>query len=174
MGSRGSVIPFFIDQIRQGSDITVTDPNMTRFLLTLPDAVELVIFAFDNARPGDIFVQKAPACTVGVLAQALLELFEADNQMRVIGTRHGEKQHESLLSKEEMAIAEDLPGFYRVPAESRDLNYDMYFTEGDESVTVGTDYSSNNTKILEVEGVKEKLLELEFVQSALTEWKASR
>jgi len=174
MGSRGSVIPFFIDQIQQGNDITVTDPSMTRFLLTLPDAVELVIFAFDNAKPGDIFVQKAPACTIGVLAEALLELFEADNKMRVIGTRHGEKQHESLLSREEMAIAEDLPGFYCVPAESRDLNYDLYFTEGDESVTVGADYSSNNTTLLDVAGVKEKLLELDFVQEAIADWKTSR
>jgi UDP-glucose 4-epimerase len=174
MGSRGSVIPFFIDLIRQGKPLTVTDPSMTRFLLTLPDAVDLVVFAFDNATPGDIFVQKAPACTIDTLARALLELFKAGNEILVIGTRHGEKQHESLLSREEMTIAEDMGGFYRVPAESRDLNYDIYFTEGSESISVGADYSSDITTILDVNSVKEKLMELDSVRTALTEWKEQR
>jgi UDP-N-acetylglucosamine 4,6-dehydratase len=169
MGSRGSVIPFFLDLIRAGKPITVTDPHMTRFLLTLEDAVELVIFAFDHANSGDIFVQKAPACTIGDLAQAMVELFQSDSPIRVIGTRHGEKLHETLLSREEMCRAEEMDRYYRVPADARELNYDLYFTDGDEELTQKEDYSSHNTTILDVEGVKDMLRRLDFIQEALRE-----
>ncbi len=167
MGSRGSVIPFFIEKLLAGQPLTVTDPAMTRFLLTLKGAVELVIFAFDNARPGDIFVQKAPASTIGVLAQALNELFGSPSQVKVIGTRHGEKLHETLCSREEMARSEDLGNFYRVPADARDLNYDVYFSQGDSHISEGGDYSSNNTEQLDVSKVKDLLLSLDFVADAL-------
>ena len=169
MGSRGSVIPFFIDRMAAGKPLTVTDPAMTRFLLTLKGAVELVVFAFDHARPGDIFVQKAPACTIDVLAQALVELFDSRSEIKVIGTRHGEKLHETLCSREEMARAEDLGNFFRVPSDARDLNYDVYFTEGDQQITQGGDYSSDNTTLLDVAAVKELLGTLDFVQAALAE-----
>ena len=170
MASRGSVIPLFIEQIKSGQPITVTDPNMTRFLMSLEEAVELVVFAFLNAKAGDIMVQKSPASTIGDLAQAVKELFNADNEIKIIGTRHGEKRYETLLTKEEYVKAEDLPGFYRVPADQRDLNYDKYFAEGDKKLTTVEEYNSDNTQILNVEEIKEKLLELDYVQSELKEW----
>jgi UDP-N-acetylglucosamine 4,6-dehydratase/5-epimerase len=170
MASRGSVIPLFIEQIKSGQPLTVTDPNMTRFLMSLEEAVELVVFAFQNAEAGDIMVQKSPASTIGDLAQAVKELFDADNEIKIIGTRHGEKRYETLLTKEEYVKAEDLPGFYRVPADQRDLNYDKYFAEGDQKLTTVEEYNSDNTQILIIEQIKEKLLELDYVQSELKEW----
>jgi UDP-glucose 4-epimerase len=170
MASRGSVIPLFIKQIKSGEDITVTNPDMTRFLMKLEEAVELVIFAFKNAESGDIMVQKAPACTIGDLAQAIKELFNADNEIKIIGTRHGEKLFETLLTKEEYLVAEDLGGFFRVPADNRDLNYDKYFLEGEEELSSDREYNSHNTKRLTVEEVKEKLLELDYVQNELNNW----
>jgi UDP-N-acetylglucosamine 4,6-dehydratase/5-epimerase len=170
MASRGSVIPLFIDQIKKGDPITVTDPNMTRFLMSLEEAVELVIFAFQNAIAGDIMVQKAPACTIGDLAQAIKELFNADNEIKVIGTRHGEKLYETLLTREEHVVAEDFGGFYRVPADQRDLNYDKYFAEGDQKLSSEEEYNSHNTERLNVEQIKKKLLELDFVRKELKGW----
>jgi UDP-N-acetylglucosamine 4,6-dehydratase/5-epimerase len=170
MASRGSVIPLFIEQIKNGQPLTVTDPNMTRFLMSLEEAVELVVFAFHNAEAGDIMVQKSPSSTIGDLAQAVKELFNADNEIKIIGTRHGEKRYETLLTKEEYVKAEDLPGFYRVPADQRDLNYDKYFAEGDQKLTSVEEYNSDNTQILNVEQIKEKLLELDYVQNELKEW----
>lgn len=167
MASRGSVIPLFIEQIKNGEPLTVTDPNMTRFLMSLEEAVELVVFAFNNAAAGDIMVQKSPASTVGDLALALKELFEADNEIKVIGTRHGEKAFETLLTREEHIVAEDLGGFYRVPADTRDLNYDKYFSEGDEQLTQETEYNSNNTERLSVEEIKQRLLTLDYVRDEL-------
>lgn len=167
MASRGSVIPLFVDQINGGKPLTVTDPDMTRFLMSLEEAVELVLYAFKNAESGDIMVQKSPACTIGVLAQAVKELFHADNEIKVIGTRHGEKLYETLLTKEEYVSAVDLGGFFRVPADKRDLNYDKYFIEGNESVQQVEDYNSHNTERLNVEQVKEKLLMLDYVQEEL-------
>jgi UDP-glucose 4-epimerase len=167
MASRGSVIPLFIEQIKNGEPLTVTDPNMTRFLMSLEEAVELVVFAFNNAAAGDIMVQKSPASTVGDLAIALKELFEADNEIKVIGTRHGEKAFETLLTREEHIVAEDLGGFYRVPADTRDLNYDKYFSEGDEQLTQETEYNSNNTERLSVEEIKQRLLTLDYVRNEL-------
>ncbi|MFA6308333.1 MAG: polysaccharide biosynthesis protein [Clostridia bacterium] len=171
MASRGSVIPLFIEQIKTGHHITVTDPNMTRFLMSLEEAVELVIFAFENAKTGDIMVQKSPASTIGDLAQAVKEIFDADNEIKVIGTRHGEKLHETLLTREEHAAALDLGGFYRIPADKRDLNYDKYFIEGDKKLSSEEEYNSNNTTRLNVEQIKEKLLALEYVQNELKGWK---
>ncbi|CAH2714880.1 UDP-glucose 4-epimerase [Neobacillus rhizosphaerae] len=171
MASRGSVIPLFIEQIKSGLPITVTDPNMSRFLMSLKEAVELVIFAFQNAESGDIMVQKAPACQIGHLAQALQEIFNADNEIKVIGTRHGEKLYETLLTREEFLAAEDLGHFFRIPADKRDLNYDKYFAEGDKNLSVIEEYNSHNTKILNIEQIKEKLLELEFVQNELKDVK---
>ncbi|WP_404322734.1 polysaccharide biosynthesis protein [Cytobacillus firmus] len=170
MASRGSVIPLFVEQIKSGQPLTVTDPNMTRFLMSLEEAVELVIFAFQNAEAGDIMVQKSPASTIGDLAQAVKELFNADNEIKIIGTRHGEKRYETLLTKEEYVKAEDLPGFYKVPADQRDLNYDKYFAEGDQKLTSIEEYNSDNTQILSIEQIKEKLLELDYVQNELKEW----
>ena len=170
MASRGSVIPLFIEQIKSGQPLTVTDPNMTRFLMSLEEAVELVVFAFQNAEAGDIMVQKSPASTIGDLAQAVKELFNVDNEIKVIGTRHGEKRYETLLTKEEYVVAEDLGGFFRVPADQRDLNYDKYFAEGDQKLTTVEEYNSDNTQILTVEQIKEKLLELDYVQNELKEW----
>jgi len=170
MASRGSVIPLFIEQIKNGQPLTVTDPNMTRFLMSLEEAVELVIFAFQNAEAGDIMVQKSPASTIGDLAQAIKELFNVDNEIKVIGTRHGEKRYETLLTKEEYVVAEDLGGFFRVPADQRDLNYDKYFAEGDKKLTTIGEYNSDNTQILTIEQIKERLLGLEYVQNELTEW----
>ncbi|GEN54622.1 polysaccharide biosynthesis protein [Halobacillus faecis] len=170
MASRGSVIPLFIEQIKNNQSLTVTDPNMTRFLMSLEEAVELVVFAFQNAKAGDIMVQKSPASTIGDLAQAVKELFDSEVEIKVIGTRHGEKRYETLLTKEEYVKAEDLPGFYRVPADQRDLNYDKYFAEGDRKLTTVEEYNSNNTQTLTIEEIKEKLLQLEFVRKELQEW----
>jgi UDP-glucose 4-epimerase len=170
MASRGSVIPLFIDQIKKGLPITVTDPNMTRFLMSLADAVELVVFAYGNASAGDIMVQKAPASTVGDLAIAVKELFHADNEIRIIGTRHGEKLYETLLTREEYIVAKDMGNFFRVPADTRDLNYDKYFVEGDAKLSGEEEYNSHNTVRLNVEQIKEKLLELEYVRNELRNW----
>lgn len=170
MASRGSVIPLFIEQIKAGKPITVTDPNMTRFLMSLEEAVELVIFAFENAEAGDIMVQKAPASTIGDLAQAINELFNADNDMKVIGTRHGEKLYETLLTREENVVAQDLGGFFRVPADNRDLNYDKYFVLGDQKLSSENEYNSHNTEILNIEQIKKKLIELDYVQEQLRGW----
>ena len=170
MCSRGSVIPLFIQQIKKGEPLTVTDPNMTRFLMSLESAVELVLFAFENANQGDIFVQKAPASTIGDLAQAVKEIFNADNEIRIIGTRHGEKLYETLLTREEMAQAEDLGDYYRIPADTRDLNYDKYFTDGKHEISESLDYNSHNTERLDVPQIKELLLKLDYVQKELESW----
>ncbi|MGG0283586.1 polysaccharide biosynthesis protein [Peribacillus butanolivorans] len=172
MASRGSVIPLFIEQIKSGQPLTITDPNMTRYLMSLEEAVELVIFAFQNAAAGDIMVQKAPASYIGDLAQAIKELFKADNEIKVIGTRHGEKLYETLLTREEYVVAEDLGGFFQVPADKRDLNYDKYFAEGDKKLSTEDEYNSHNTQILNIEQIKEKLLALEYVQNELKDMKA--
>lgn len=170
MASRGSVIPLFIEQIKSGQPLTITDPKMTRYLMSLEEAVELVVFAFQNADAGDIMVQKAPACLIGDLAQAIKELFHADNEIKVIGTRHGEKLYETLLTREEYVVAEDLGGFFRVPADQRDLNYDKYFEKGNEKLSIEQEYNSHNTKRLNIEQVKEKLLELEYIKEELNKW----
>lgn len=167
MASRGSVIPLFISQIKSGKPLTLTDPDMTRFLMSLEDSVELVIHAFENAHQGDIFIQKAPASTVEVLALALQELFGGDSKLRIIGTRHGEKLYESLVSREEMAKAEDMGQYFRVPADNRDLNYAKYFVEGEEKIASLDDYTSHNTERLDVKGVKELLLKLDFIQEQI-------
>lgn len=171
MASRGSVIPLFIEQIKNGKDLTVTDPNMTRFLMSLEEAVELVVFAFKNAEAGDIMVQKSPASTIGDLAQALKELFRVDNEIRVIGTRHGEKLYETLLTREENIVSQDLGGFYRVPADKRDLNYDKYFVDGDQELSTEEEYNSHNTDRLNIEQIKERLLQLEYVREELANWR---
>ena len=163
MASRGSVIPLFVDQMHAGKDITVTDPNMTRFMMTLDDAVDLVIYAFQHGENGDLFVQKAPAATIEVLAKAIIELYKSNSQVKVIGTRHGEKLYETLVTREEMAKAEDMGNYFRIPADNRDLNYDKYFVEGQEEVSVIDDYHSHNTKRLDVAGMKELLLKLDIV-----------
>lgn len=167
MASRGSVIPLFINQLKDGHELTVTDPNMTRFLMSLEDSVDLVLHAFEHAQQGDIFVQKAPASTVAELAQALKELFACDNAIKVIGTRHGEKLYESLISREEMAKAEDMGRYYRIPADNRDLNYKKYFVEGEQYISELDDYTSHNTERLDVQGIKELLLKLDFIQEQL-------
>ena len=167
MCSRGSVIPLFIEQIKAGKPLTVTDPNMTRFIMSLEEAVDLVIFAFRHAESGDIMIQKAPACTIGVLAQAVKELFHADNPIKVIGIRHGEKMYETLLTNEECAHAIDMGNFYRVPADKRDLNYDKYFNKGDCKRNTLTEFNSNNTELLDVKKVKEKLLELSYIRNEI-------
>lgn len=167
MASRGSVIPLFVSQLKDGKPLTVTDPNMTRFLMSLEDSVDLVLYAFENGKQGDIFVQKAPASTVADLAQALKELFGKSNPVRVIGTRHGEKLYESLISREEMAKAEDMGGYYRIPADNRDLNYAQYFSEGEERVSHLDDYTSHNTVRLDVEHIKQLLLKLDYIKEEL-------
>jgi UDP-glucose 4-epimerase len=167
MASRGSVIPLFLDQIKAGKDITITDPNMTRFLMTLDDSVDLVMYAFQNAKPGDIFVQKAPASTIGDLAQAMRELLGADIDVRIIGTRHGEKLFESLVSREEMARAENLGNYFRIPSDSRDLNYGKYFVEGEMEVSEIYDYTSHNTQRLDIQGVKNTLMKLDIIREAI-------
>lgn len=172
MCSRGSVIPLFIEQIKSGQALTVTEPKMTRFIMSLEEAVELVLFAFEHAENGDIMVQKAPACTIEVLAQAVMELFHADNEIKIIGIRHGEKMYETLLTNEECAHAIDMGGFFRVPADKRDLNYDKYFKEGDQKRTELTEFNSDNTELLNVRQVKEKLLSLEYIRDELAEWEA--
>lgn len=167
MASRGSVIPLFIEQMRNAEAITVTDPQMTRFLMSLEDSVDLVLHAFEHGHQGDIFVQKAPASTVGDLAQALRELFENNSPVRVIGTRHGEKLYESLISREEMAKAEDMDRYYRIPADNRDLNYKKYFVEGEERISGFDDYTSHNTHRLDVAAIKQLLLKLDYIQDQL-------
>lgn len=170
--SRGSVVPLFIEQIKAGKPLTVTEPTMTRFIMSLEEAVELVVFAFEHADAGDIMVQKAPACTIEVLAQAVKEIFGvADQETRIIGIRHGEKMYETLLTKEECAHAIDMGNFYKVPCDKRDLNYEKYFTKGNKEMTKITEFNSNNTQILNVEQVKEKLLKLDYVQNELKDWK---
>lgn len=167
MASRGSVIPLFVQQIKTGQHLTITDPNMTRYLMSLDDAVELVIYAFKNAKPGDIFVQKAPGSTIADLAQALLELFNSKCKLKIIGARHGEKLHETLLTKEEMAKACDLDGYYRIPADTRDLNYEKYFEIGEFNLSSGYQYTSENTNRLTIEEVKKLLLKLDYIQDEL-------
>lgn len=167
MASRGSVIPLFVSQIKEGQPLTVTDPNMTRFLMSLEDSVDLVLHAFEHGSQGDIFVQKAPASTVGDLAQALKDIFQSDNPIRIIGTRHGEKLYESLLSREEMAKSEDMGRYYRIPMDDRDLNYNKYFIEGEARVSVLDDYTSHNTERLSVEQVRLLLKKLDFIQEQL-------
>jgi UDP-glucose 4-epimerase len=167
MASRGSVIPLFVEQIKNRQSLTVSDPNMTRFLMSLEDAVELVIFAFENAEAGDIMVQKAPASTIGDLAQAVKELFNADNEVKIIGTRHGEKLFETLLTKEEYIVAKDMGNFFRVSADKRDLNYDKYFIEGDQKLSSEKEYNSHNTERLGVKEIKEKLLKIDYIKEKL-------
>ncbi|HUW04642.1 MAG TPA: polysaccharide biosynthesis protein [Williamwhitmania sp.] len=164
MASRGSVIPLFIDQIKAGNSITITDPTMTRFMMTLDDAVDLVLYAFEHGRPGDIFVQKAPACTIETLAKAMIELYKAKSEIKIIGTRHGEKVYETLVNREEMVRAEDVGNYFRISADSRDLNYERYFTEGESAVSKMEDYTSHNTTILDVDGIKKLLLKLDEVR----------
>ncbi len=168
--SRGSVVPLWIEQIKAGKPITVTDPNMTRFIMSLDEAVDLVLFAFENGESGDILVQKAPACTIGTLAQAVKELFGFKDDYKVIGIRHGEKMYETLLTNEECATAIDLGSFYRVPCDKRDLNYDKYFKEGDIRRNTLTDFNSNNTELLNVEQVKAKLLTLQYIRDEIAAW----
>lgn len=167
MASRGSVIPLFVSQIKEGKPLTVTDPNMTRFLMSLEESVDLVLYAFTNGKQGDLFVQKAPASTVADLAEAIRQIFGAKVPVRVIGTRHGEKLYESLISREEMAKAEDMGNYYRIPADNRDLNYAQFFSEGEEKIAQFDDYTSHNTKQLNVEQVKSLLLNLDFIQEEL-------
>ncbi len=174
MASRGSVIPLFIEQIKAGKALTITNPNMTRFMMSLDDAVDLVHYAFKNGNQGDIFVQKASAATIETLAEALIDVFEADSKIQIIGTRHGEKIYESLLTSEEKVIAEDLGGYYRVPADTRDLNYSKYFEKGELLSNNIEPYTSHNTERLDKEGMKELLLKLDYVQEELNSWKAAK
>jgi UDP-glucose 4-epimerase len=168
MASRGSVIPLFLKQISEGQPLTVTDPNMTRFLMSLDEAVELVLFAFEHGNSGDLFVNKAPASTIGDLAQAIKELCSANNEIKIIGTRHGEKLYETLCTREEMIKAEDMGAFYRIPADNRDLNYDRYFSEGEQDIAQIEDYHSHNTEQQNVDGVKKMLLKLPIIQEAIS------
>ena len=174
MCSRGSVIPLFIEQIKSGGRITVTEPSMTRYIMSLEEAVELVIFAFENAHPGDIMVQKAPACTIENLGKAVCELFGVKYDPKIIGVRHGEKLYETLLTREEYVRATDMGNFFRIPADSRDLNYEKYFEKGNEKFSSMEEYNSNNTLQLDVPQIKEKLLELKYVQDELAQWKAAK
>lgn len=167
MASRGSVIPLFVDQINKGSPLTLTDPNMTRFLMSLEDSVDLVLYAFENAQQGDIFVQKAPASTIGVLAEAMKCLFKDQTPVKIIGTRHGEKLYETLISREEMAKVEDLGRYYRIPADNRSLNYNKYFIDGEEKISALDDYTSHNTERLDVEATMQLLQTLPFIQAYL-------
>jgi UDP-glucose 4-epimerase len=171
MASRGSVIPLFIQQVKDGQPLTVTDPNMTRFMMSIEDAVDLVLFAYQHGTPGDIFVQKAPAATIGTLAQAIKKLFEASNPVRIIGTRHGEKLFETLLTREEKVKAEDMGSYFRVPADNRDLNYNVYFAQGEETLSREEDYHSHNTERLDADGMIEMLLKLEYVRQELDSWR---
>ena len=171
MASRGSVIPLFVDQIKKGNPLTITVPNMTRYMMTLEDAVDLVLFAFKNGNPGDIFVQKSPAATIEVLAKALLELYKADNPIKVIGTRHGEKLYETLVNREEMVKAEDLGDFFRIPADTRDLNYNRFFIEGEAQISQMEEYNSHNTLRLDIEGTKKLLMRLDFIQEEVAKQK---
>jgi UDP-glucose 4-epimerase len=167
MASRGSVIPLFVNQIKENKNITITDPNMTRFMMTLEDAVDLVLFAFKHGHPGDIFVQKSPASTIEILAKALQELYDAKNDIKIIGTRHGEKLYETLVNREEMVKAEDMKDYYRVPSDNRDLNYESYFSEGLEDMEQIEEYHSHNTHRLDLEGTKKLLMKLKFIQNDL-------
>lgn len=167
MASRGSVIPLFIKQIQDGKPLTVTDPEMTRFMMTIEDAVDLVVYAFEHGNPGDTFVQKAPASTIATLAQAIINLLKADTTIETIGTRHGEKLYETLLTREEMVIADDMGGYYRVPADNRDLNYSLYFNQGQHEITVHDDYNSHNTYRMNVDEMAQMLLKLDCVQKAM-------
>jgi len=164
MASRGSVIPLWVDQIKAGNAITITDPKMTRFMMTLDDAVDLVLYAFDNGKNADLFVQKAPAATLSVLAEALKWLYKSNNEVRIIGTRHGEKLYETLVTREEMFKAEDMGEYFRIPADGRDLNYDKYFVEGDADISLVEDYHSHNTKQLDVPEMTQLLLKLDFIR----------
>jgi len=164
MASRGSVIPLFVEQIKKGNPLTVTDPNMTRYMMTLEDAVDLVLFAFENGNPGDIFVQKSPAATIEVLAKALIELYKSKSEIKVIGTRHGEKLYETLVNREEMVKAEDMGNYFRIPADTRDLNYNGFFLEGQAQISQMEEYNSHNTARLNVEEMKELLLKLDFIK----------
>lgn len=174
MCSRGSVIPLWIEQIKAGNPITITEPSMTRFIMSLDEAVDLVLFAFENATSGDILVQKAPACTIEVLAKAVTDLFAPGHEIRIIGIRHGEKMYETLLTNEECANAIDMGNFYCVPCDKRDLNYDKYFKEGNVERNTLTEFNSSNTELLDVEQVKEKLLSLEYIREELKAWKESK
>lgn len=165
MASRGSVIPLFIEQIKQGKPLTITDDSMTRFMMTLEDAVDLVLYAFENARQGDLFVQKSPAATIKVLADALKELYNVNNEVKIIGTRHGEKQYETLVNREEMAKAEDMGDYYRIPSDNRDLNYAQYFSEGNQSIIGLNEYHSHNTHQLDIEGMKKLLCKLPQIRT---------
>ena len=167
MASRGSVIPLFVEQIKAGQPLTITDPDMTRFMMSLPEAVDLVLFAFEHGQQGDTFVQKAPAATIIVLAEALQKIFNSKNEIRILGTRHGEKKHEALLSREEYAKAEDLGGYYRIPADTRDLNYAKFFVEGEASFSKELDYTSENTERLEVDGMVDMTMQLDYIQNEL-------
>jgi UDP-N-acetylglucosamine 4,6-dehydratase/5-epimerase len=167
MASRGSVIPLFVEQMKAGESLSITDPNMTRFMMTLDDAVDLVWFAFHNANPGDIFVQKAPAATIDTLAKALIILYQSQSEIKYIGTRHGEKLFESLVSKEDMMNAEDMGNYYRIPADNRDLNYNKFVSEGEGQIEITDEYHSHNTRILDIEGMKELLLKLPEIQEDL-------
>lgn len=169
MASRGSVIPLWIEQIKAGKDITITDPNMTRFMMTLEDAVDLVLYAFEHGSNGDLFVQKAPAATLDVLAKALLELYDSKSQIRVIGTRHGEKLYETLVTREEMAKSIDMGYYYQIPCDTRDLNYDKFFVEGEEKISMIEDYHSHNTNRLDVAGMKQLLLKLDIIKKDLNQ-----
>lgn len=171
MASRGSVIPLFVEQIKNGQPLTVTDPNMTRFLMSIEEAIELVIFAFKNANSGDIMVQKAPASTIGDLAQAVKELFNAESKIKIIGTRHGEKLYETLLTREEYARAKDMGKFYKVPADKRDLNYDKYFIEGNKKLSKSDEYTSHNTDQLNIDQIKKKLLSIDYIKKELGDWR---
>ena len=173
MCSRGSVIPLWIEQIKAGNPITITEPSMTRFIMSLDEAVDLVLFAFENGVSGDILVQKAPACTIETLAKAVTELFESDTEIKVIGIRHGEKMYETLLTNEECATAVDMGDFYRVPADNRGLNYDKYFSDGNKDRNPLTEFNSNNTELLDVEQVKEKLLSLQYIRDEIAAWKGN-
>lgn len=171
MASRGSVIPLFVDQIKKGGPLTITDPHMTRFMMTLDGAVDLVIFAFQNGKPGDIFVQKAPASTIEILAKALLKLYKANNPIKIIGTRHGEKLYETLVNREELAKAEDLGNYYRIPADTRDLNYNRYFVEGETQIAQIEEYTSHNTHRMNLEETKDLLLQLDSIRDDIKKLK---
>jgi UDP-glucose 4-epimerase len=170
MASRGSVIPLFAQQIKQNKNITVTDPNMTRFMMTLNDAVDLVIYAYQNGQSGDLFVQKSPASTIGDLAKAMIELYKSDSEIKVIGTRHGEKLYETLVNREEMVKAEDMGQYYRIPADTRDLNYNQYFSEGEKDISKIDDYHSHNTERLDIAGTKKLLLKLESINKEVNNY----
>lgn len=174
MGSRGSVIPLFIEQIKSGKPLTVTDPKMTRFIMSLENAVDLVLYAFNNADSGDIMIQKSPSCYIGDLAEAIKELFEVDNEIKVIGTRHGEKKYEVLLTKEESSKAIDMGDFFKVPSDNRDLNYEKYLNEGSKLITLSDEYNSNNTNILTIDEIKKTLLSLKEIQDELSIWKLKK